>query len=129
MPKNLGTFICGTNPDTVHVCDVLVTDDNGVGWGTAVGLGYTPYLEVRVLGATTLTATLTGSWVDSAQTIARFDINAATSLKPTPTVPATPDQYIDYEAVIVLDNGAGGLGRVAADNDGAKFQFRVQAYP
>lgn len=128
MGKYVGTWLSGSPGDAVKLLRLSVRDTAGVGWGTAVSLGWVPTLEVRKAGDTTLFATLTGTWEDADEDAALFAIGAASSLAPVATVPATPNQYIDYESIIVMTK-SGQVGRVASNDQAASFDFRVQAWP
>lgn len=123
--RYVGTWYPG---DNVRLLRIDVRDDSRVPWGTSVGLGYTPELEVRRPSDTTLVATLYGAWQDSTDTAALFTIGAASVLAPSQTVPATHNLYADYEATLVLTNG-GSVARFWADGNSTPFGFRMQAWP
>ena len=116
--KYVGTWYAG---DNVHLLRLEVRDDSRVAWGTAVGLGYVPTLEVRKAGSTTLFTTLTGAWQDAT--------NAAVLVAPgSVTILAPTSGYSDYDFILVLTKGS-SVARLAADGASQPFTFRVQVYP
>lgn len=123
--KYVGTWYSG---DNVHLLRFDVRDDGRVPWGTAVGTGYTPTLEVRHAGRATVVATLSGTWEDGTNTAVLFAPGLATTLFPAQTTPATVGLYSDYEATLVLTKGA-SVARLAADGNALPFGFRLQVWP
>jgi hypothetical protein len=127
MSKYVGTWVYDSTHstgDTVKTLRLDVRDSSGVAFGTAVGLGWTPKLEIRKAGDTTLLLTLTGSWEDVLVCdAALFSIGAANTL-----VPAAGLAPIDYEALLVMDN-AGQYSMNAADDNSEPFAFRVARWP
>lgn len=121
-PRYLGTWVFGSSGnDNVRVLQLKVRDGNNVGWGTAVGTCYTPYLEIRKKGSTSIYATMTGTWADSTEKDALFSLGAATALTPA-------SGYQDYECYLVLKKGA-AIGYMGADDDAGVFTFRAQRWP
>jgi hypothetical protein len=117
----VGTWLYGESGDDVKVLRLGVRDEHNVGWGTAVGLGFTPTLEVRKAYGATLYATLSGAWEDSTQTAALFALGQAPCL-----VPATG--FVEYYAILVLKK-AGVRGNFASDSQRQPFRFRVERWP
>ena len=121
-PRHLGTWVYGSSgADAVRVLRLKVRDADGVGWGTAVGTCYTPYLEVRKAGLSTVFLTITGSWADSTEADALFSIGGATTLSPTSGTQ-------DYECYLVLSK-PGVMGYFGADDDAGLFTFRARRWP
>lgn len=126
MSRYAGTWLAGTPGDTVKVLRLDVRDQDGVIWGTSVGLGWTPTLELRLVDGTALATTLTGTWEDASDGAALFSIGASSSLVPAST--GDPNVFADYDAILVLTK-AGAVARVASDFNGEPFRVRVQAWP
>lgn len=131
MSKYVGTWVYNTAAavaDTVKTLRLDVRDASNVGWGTAVGLGWTPTLEVRLAGddgTTAPVATITGAWEDGTQSAALFQIGAVTAL-----VPTAPTVSIDYEALMVMTSPTpGSVGVSAADDEAEPFAFTVTRWP
>jgi hypothetical protein len=96
----VGTWVysSATTPtDASRVLRLKIRDASGVGWGTSVGTGYSPYLEIKKAGVDTLFATISGTWSDSTQSDALFALGAVSALRPT-------IEYQDYEGYLVLTN-------------------------
>lgn len=126
MAKFAGTWLSGTPGDTCKVLRLDVRDQDGVAWGTSVGTGWTPTLEVRQVDGTSIAATLTGSWEDSSDAAALFTVGASSALVPAST--GDPNVFADYDAILVLSK-AGVVARIAADFNSEPFRIRVQAWP
>lgn len=127
MSQYVGTWVyntAATLPESVKLLRLDVKTNTGAGWGTAVGLGWTPTLEVRAAGKrTALAATITGSWTDGTEVAATFDIGAATAL-----APAAGGDDAFYEAQLVMTN-AGVRSTVGADEDSETYLFIVKRWP
>lgn len=121
-PRYVGTWVYGTSAsDNVRMLRFKVRDADGVGWGSSMGTGYTPYLEVRKVGATAIFATVTGSWADSTEKDALFSLGTAAALAPV-------SGYQDYEFYLVIKK-AGVLAYLGSDDDAGLFLFRAQRWP
>lgn len=122
---HVGTWFYNTNAslgDSVRQLRLAISDDNGVAWGTAVGLGWTPTLQVRAIGDPTLLLTITGSWEDASEAAATFAIGLATTLVPAAGVVA------QYEAQLVMTN-PGFTSIVPTGIDAQPITFNVQRWP
>lgn len=120
--RHLGTWVFGSGGyDNTRVLMLKVRDADNVGWGTSMGVCYTPYLEIRKKGQTDLYATMTGTWADSTEKDALFSIGAATVLSPSGT-------HQDYECYLVLKKG-GAIGYMGSDDDAGLFTFRTRRWP
>ena len=124
MPENIGYWMYSTVAsagEAVKTLRVEIKDDNNVPWGTAVGSGWTPLLECRKSGTSSVFATVSGTWEDSTEGAALFYIGSATALVPT-------GQAQTYDAMVKMY--AGGLVAFnAADNQSEPFSFTVQRWP
>ena len=126
MSKFVGTWVysaAASAGDTVKTLRLDVRDRSGVGWGTAVGLGWTPTLEVRLAGDDALVSTITGTWEDGTQSAALFQIGSVSAL-----VPASGAGPLDYEALLIMTLGS-DIAVSAADDESEKFAFRVERWP
>ena len=126
MAKYVGTWVydsTASTGDSVKLLRLDIRDSAGVGWGTAVGIGWTPTLEVRNAGDATLVATVTGAWEDATQAAALFSLGTVSAL-----VPAASAAPIDYEGLLVMTNGA-AVSMNAADDESEPFAFRVSRWP
>jgi hypothetical protein len=124
MARFVGTWTYDTTnsePESVKVMRLDVRDSAGLGWGSAVSLGWTPYLQVKKAGAAALVATITGAWEDATETAALFDIGAA-GLQP-----AADAGPIDYEGMLVLAKS--GHESIQPDDLSEPYTFRVQRWP
>ena len=116
--KYVGTWYAG---DNVHLLRLDVRDDSRVPWGTVVGKGYCPTLEVRRAGSSTVYALVCGTWQDST--------NAAVLVAPGAVPILAPSTgFADYDFILLLSNGA-KVARLAADGAAQPFSMRVQVYP
>lgn len=121
-PRHLGTWVYGdTGPDAVRVLRLKVRDADGVGWGTATGLCYTPYLEVRKAGYSTVLLSVTGTWSDSLEQDALFALGQTSALAPSSGTQ-------DYECYLVISK-PGVMGYFGADDDAGLFTFRARRWP
>ena len=140
MSKYVGTWVYDTassKGDTTKALRLDIRDDAGVPWGTAVGLGWSPTLRVRLFGGTAIVDTITGGWEDATNTAALFAIGdevsvgvhsfvTITSLKPT----LVTDPPIDYEAMLVMVSAGGThVGVVGVDGNAEWFAFTVRRWP
>jgi len=126
MAKQVGTWLYDTTAsagESVKRLRLDVRNADGVGWGTAVGMGWTPTLEVRKVGDGALFATITGTWEDATESAALFAIGLEASL-----VPAVGADPIDYDAILVMTFGS-NVSLNAADEGAEPFRFRVQRWP
>lgn len=126
MSKYVGTWVYDTTAsvgDSVKALRLDVRDASGVGWGTAVGLGWTPTLEVRVAGDDAIVATITGTWEDGTESAALFQIGTVAAL--VPAVGALP---IQYEALMVMTFSP-YVAVSAADDESEPFAFTVKRWP
>ncbi len=123
MSKYIGTWLSGSVTDGVKAARMAVYGPAGGVWGTEMGTGWTPTLEVRLDGDDELLLTITGDWEDATEAKARFMIGEATSL-----APVSPARYVDYEAIMVLER-SGVQAPLTADDQAEVFKFRVQAWP
>lgn len=123
--KYVGTWYPG---DNVRLLRFDVRDDSRSPWGTAVGSGYTPTLEVRKAGTTAVFAILSGAWEDSTDTAVLFSPGAETLLVPAQTSPATQGLYQDYDAILVLTRGL-AVARLGSDGVASPFRIRIQVWP
>lgn len=126
MSKFVGTWVynsAASSGESVKTLRLDVRDKSGVGWGTAVGLGWTPTLEVRLAGDDALVATITGTWEDGTETAALFQIGTVSAL-----APAAAAGPLDYEALMVMTLGA-NVSTAAADDESEPFAFRVERWP
>lgn len=119
MAHFVGSWIQG---DDGKYLRLSIRTQSNVGWGVEVGTGWTCKLEVRKPGATSLFATLTGSWEDATEVAALFGIGASGVLDPT------TEDSLDWEAVLLLEKG-GQEVRVGADDDRYPFGFTVTRWP
>ena len=126
MSKYLGTWLYNTNGDNTKTAQLKVYDDAGVPWGTAVGAGYTPYLEVRKAGDTSLLVTITGSWSDTPNETALFTIGTNATLIAQFTAGVTS---VDYEAILYLFDGGSNRARLGADGNAEPFTFTMTKWP
>jgi hypothetical protein len=117
----VGTWLYGESGDDVKVLRLGIRDEHNIGWGTAVGLGFTPTLEVRKVYGSALFATLSGEWEDSTEVSALFVLGQAPCLVPT-------TGFTDYYAILVLSK-VGVRGNFAADAQRQPFRFRVERWP
>lgn len=121
-PRYLGTWVYGSSgDDALRILRLKVRNESGVGWGSAVGTCYTPYLEVRKAGLTTVLLTVTGAWADSLEQDALFALGGATALAPTSGTQ-------DYECYLVISK-PGVMGYFGADDDAGLFTFRARRWP
>lgn len=115
--------------DSTKLLRLNALNDSKVGWGTKVGIGWTPLLRVRISGLRTLKQTIVGQWdVTPAdpESIAAFAIGDEFSLVP---VNAT-DGPILYEATLVLINPSGtSIGILNADGEAQLYKFVVERFP
>jgi hypothetical protein len=119
-----GTWLVSlTQPDNANVLRASTLDDSGTPWGTLMGTAYLPNLEIRLRDADALLMTLPGVWEDAAQSAALFAIAAEASL-----VPATAGGFIDYDAVVMMDNGLQPI-RFGDGAHGDVIGFRLQRWP
>lgn len=123
VTKNIGTWIVNTETDNVVSWREAITDEAGTAWGTSVGTGWTPELEIRVAGTDALVATASISWEDSSDGAVLIFPGSMTAL-----FPASAGQAIDYEAVIKLSK-AGIVVRKGPDGVGTVFAFRLLRFP
>lgn len=111
--------------DTVKTFEIEIPTSAGNGWGTDVGLGWTPTMPVRRVGGTAVVATLTGSWKNtpaSPESVAQFQIGAASAL-----VPALGSPAIRYESPVKMTK-AGAVGFEDDPNE-ELFEFEVERWP
>lgn len=123
MNTFLGSFVVG---DTTNRPRLTVTDDTGVPWGTAVGTGWTPTLEVRKAGDDALVTTLTGTWTDGTESACTFNVGGAAALAPAAGVAS-----VEYDAILILTKLA-QIAKFGAGDGRAgllPFQFKVFAWP
>lgn len=124
MAKFVGTWVydsAASLGDSVKTLRMAIEDDNGLPWGTAVSTGWTPTLQAKKVGETSVFATLTGSWEDSTQGAALFAIGAETTL-----VPASGAQT--YESQLIMTY-PGNIAVNAADDQAETYLFTVQRWP
>jgi hypothetical protein len=114
----VGTWITG---DNVRVLSLSVRDNNNVGWGTSVGKGYVPSLEIKAANDTILLTSVAGVWSDSTETEALFSPGIITSLYPT-------SGHADYDFLLYMTK-PGYVAKIAADDNAEPFRFRLQRYP
>ena len=107
--------------DYVRVLRLVVRDKAGLGWGSAVGLGYTPTLEIKHAGGSTVLVTMTGVWEDSTETACLFQLGELCLLVPE-------RGYADYDFVLTMGR-TGMSGKLMADDQAEPFRFRMQRYP
>jgi hypothetical protein len=117
----VGTWLYGEAGDDVKVVKLKVRDEHNVGWGDAVGTGFTPTLEIRKAYGSALYATVSGAWEDSTENAALFALGQAPCLVPT-------TGFIDYYAILVLSK-VGVRGNFASDAQRQPFRFRVERWP
>jgi hypothetical protein len=117
---HVGTWVQG---DAGKVLRLHVTDDTGIGWGTAVGTGYTPSLEVRKVGRDTLYATVTGAWSDATEVDADFGLGQTAAFYP----PASQRQ-MDWEFYLILSK-PGVTMRMGANALEEPFSFTIKRWP
>ena len=141
MSKYVGTWVYDTTAgkgDTVKSLRLDIRDNSGVPFGTSVGLGWTPTLQVRLAGGTALVDTITGDWEDATNAAALFAIGdevsagvhtfvaPTTSLKPT----LATDPPIDYEAMLVMkDAGLTHRAIMGVDDQAEWLAFTVKRWP
>jgi hypothetical protein len=122
--KYVGTWLVGADgPDWIKVLRLRVRDDHNVGWGTSVGKGYLPFLQVQRTTRATLFATVSGTWEDSTECVALFALGQAGCLAPPVGTP-----YYEYHAMLVMQK-TGMYGYLAADDQRQRFRFRVERWP
>lgn len=121
--KFVGTWYAGDNVQTLRLD---VRDNSRRPWGTAVGSGYIPTLEVRRPGTATVYAIVVCAWEDATNTAVLVTLGSQPLLYPS--VSSAADVFADYEATLVLTKG-GSVARLGADDAGAPFKFRIQRYP
>ena len=135
MSRSVGTWVYDTTAAQGDLLSVMRTEilPNGVdGWGTVVGLGWTPILRVTKVGVPGLFLTVTGSWEVNAtnpDSATLFQLGAEASL-----VPALSSSQIrvgqDYEATQILVSLSGTEEAVIGADGGAEvFSFRVERTP
>lgn len=141
MSTFVGTWLYDTTTgmgDTVRYLGLSIRNKAGVGWGTAVALGWTPVLRVWKAGAAVLSCTVTGSWetnVADPESRALFAIGDETTMSfvaPTTTlVPAVGSPAIEYDAQIVMVDSGGTHVSVLGPDDLTveTFTFRVGRFP
>jgi hypothetical protein len=107
--------------DTVKALRLDWRDRQDRPWGTAVGLGWTPTLQVRLRDDVNVYANVTGSWEDATESAMLFMLGTASAL-----VPASGST--NYEALLVMTY-AGGRSLLASDDESDTFDFQIRRWP
>ena len=123
MTKYVGTWTFGATEEDLRVLRLRVVNAAGEVWGTAMGTGWSPALQIRKVNQTALAETLAGSWTDATEEYAVFAIGQDATLAPSGDA-----RSVDYEAVLVLTK-SGASTYVYADADSSPFGFRTQVWP
>jgi hypothetical protein len=117
----VGTWLVGTAYDDLRVLRLSIRDDHNVGWGTAIGKDYVPYLELSKTNGTTCYAMVEGAWEDTSESVALFALGQCPTLAPT-------TGYQEYLAILVIRK-AGLNANLAADTQRKPFRFRIERWP
>jgi hypothetical protein len=142
MAQKLGTWVYDTKSskgDTTKLSRLDIRDEQGRPWGTAVGLGWSPTLEVRRAGDAAIVATVAGAWEDATDAAALFSIGdettitfeaGTTTLVPVVAAPPVPNSALRYEGqIVMIDAGGTHRGVPGADGQAEWFEFTVQRWP
>lgn len=122
MAKLIDTWLTGDVQEGLKQILLNITDDTGKAWGVGVGLGYNPTIEVRKAGQSTLFATVNGTWIDAANSQARFAVGSA-------FIPDTGVSSQTYEFLTVLISPQNVPAWGASDTNGTPWSFTVQRWP
>ena len=120
MGAHIGTWVYS---DTIKTVTVTVETPAGTAFDLT---SYTPKLEVKRIGASTLAATITGANVIAASGTCKFYLGTTAALQPD--VAGTVWQY---EAMVRLEHSNGtDIAYAGSDVDGGTpFTFSVRRWP
>ena len=116
--KYVGTWLYGTGADAVKVLQLGIRDEHNIGWGSAIGKDYVPYLEVSKVNSSVCYVMIQGAWSDTTESRALFALGQCGALVPT-------TGYQEYHAILVIKKPGMGTN-FAADAQRQPFRFRIE---
>lgn len=116
--KYVGTWLYGTGADELKVLSLGIRSEANVGWGTAYGKDYVPYLEVSKANSTVCYVMIQGAWSDTTESKALFALGQCPELVPS-------SGYQEYYAILVIKKPGMGTN-FAADAQRQPFRFRIE---